>query len=280
MTRPAAALWIWYHGGTFLGFQRQAQGPTLQESLETALREVGVPAAVMAAGRTDRGVHARMQVVSVRLEEGDSPEALATRLPARLPAGLGLCVARKPHPSFHAQWSAEGKTYRFRVQLGGTVAPEWRPYVMNVADQPRLAPQVPSPERLAELLGMAVGQRDFIAFHENSSPRKPRMLESATVRELGGGLFEVVLRGNAFARYQVRYLVGSALLTAAGGLPEERWRAALEVGERIPGLKADPAGLVLWEVRYPAKLDPFTLAERAAPPGLPEGPPFLSAPEG
>jgi tRNA pseudouridine38-40 synthase len=151
---------------------------------------------------------------------------------------------------------------------------------MNVADQPRLAPQVPSPERLAELLGMAVGQRDFIAFHENSSPRKPRTLESATLRELGGGLFEVVLRGNAFARYQVRYLVGSALLTAAGGLPEERWRAALEVGERIPGLKADAAGLVLWEVRYPAKLDPFTLAERAAPPGLPEGPPFLSAPEG
>jgi tRNA pseudouridine38-40 synthase len=280
LTRPAAALWIWYHGGTFLGFQRQAQGPTLQESLETALREVGVPATVMPAGRTDRGVHARMQVVSVRLEKGDAPEALAARLPARLPPGLGLCVARKPHPSFHAQWSAEGKTYRYRVQLGGTVAPEWRPYVMNVADQPRLAAQGPSPERLEELLGMAVGQRDFIAFHESSSLRKPRTLESATVRELGGGLFEVVLRGDAFARYQVRYLVGSALLTAAGGLPEERWRAALEVGERIPGLKADAAGLVLWEVRYPAKLDPFTLAERAAPPGLPQGPPFLGAPEG
>lgn len=280
MTRPAAALWIWYHGGTFLGFQRQAQSPTIQESLETALREVGVPATVMPAGRTDRGVHARMQVVSMRLERGDSPEALATRLPTRLPPGLGLCAARKPHPSFHAQWSAEGKTYRYRVQLGGTVAPEWRPYVMNVAEQPRLAPHVPSPERLAELLGMAVGQRDFTAFHESSSPRKLRTLESATLRELGGGLFEVVLRGDAFARYQVRYLVGSALLTATGGLPEERWRAALEVGERIPGLKADAAGLVLWEVRYPAKLDPFTPAERAAPPGLPEGPPFLGAPEG
>jgi tRNA pseudouridine38-40 synthase len=221
-----------------------------------------------------------MQVVSLRLDAGDSPEALAARLPARLPPELGLCVARRPHPSFHSQWSAAGKTYRYRVQLGGKVAPEWQPYVMEVAQEPRLAPHDIAPGRLAELLGMAVGQRDFRAFHENSSPRKSRTLESAAVKELGGGLFEVILRGDAFARYQVRYLVGSALLTAAGGLPEERWRAALESGEALPGLKAAAAGLVLWEVRYPPELDPFTPAERAAPPGLPEGPPFLGAPEG
>ncbi|WP_044185913.1 tRNA pseudouridine synthase A [Hyalangium minutum] len=280
MPRTPVALWIWYLGGTFRGFQRQAQGPTVQESLENALREVGVPAAVMPSGRTDRGVHARMQGVSLRLEAGDSAEALAARLPAHLPPDLGLCVARKPHPSFHAQWSAEGKTYRYRVQLAGTVAPEWRPYVMEVAAEPRLAPHDITPERFSELLRMAEGQREFSAFHENSSPRKLRTLESATLHALGGGLFEVILRGDAFARYQVRYLVGSALLTAAGQLPEEQWRAALEQGERIPGLKAEASGLVLWEVRYPAKLDPFTPAERAAPPGLPEGPPFLGAPEG
>jgi tRNA pseudouridine38-40 synthase len=279
VSRTPVALWIWYRGGAFRGFQRQPQGPTLQEALETALQEVGVPATVMPSGRTDRGVHARMQVVSLRLEEGDSAEALAARLPARLPPDLGLCVARKPHPSFHSQWSAGGKTYRYRVQLAGTVAPEWRPYVMEVAAEPRLAPHDITPERLLELLKRAEGTRDFTAFHENSSPRKPRTLESATLHALGGGLFEVILRGDAFARYQVRYLVGSALLTAAGQLPEDQWRAALERGERIPGLKAEAAGLVLWDVRYPAKLDPFTPAERAAPPGLPVGPPFLGAPE-
>jgi tRNA pseudouridine38-40 synthase len=150
---------------------------------------------------------------------------------------------------------------------------------MDVREEPRLAPHDISPGRLEELLRMAEGQRDFVAFHERSSPRKPRTLESVSVKELGGGLFELILRGDAFARYQVRYLVGSALLTAAGGLPEEHWRAALEAGEPIPGLKAAPEGLVLWEVRYPAELDPFTPAERAAPSGLPEGPPFLGAPE-
>jgi tRNA pseudouridine38-40 synthase len=281
LKRLPASLWIWYRGGAFRGFQRQTEGPTVQEVLEGALREAGVPSmGVMPAGRTDLGVHARMQVVSLRLAAEDSPEALAARLPALLPPSLGLCVARRPHPSFHSQWSAAGKTYRYRVQFGGKVAPEWRPYVMEVAEEPRLAPHDIAPGRLVELLGMAVGQRDFSAFHERSSPRKPRTLESATLNELGGGLFEVILRGDAFARYQVRYLVGSALLTAAGGLPEERWRAALESAESIPGLKAAASGLVLWEVRYPAKLDPFTPAERAAPPGLPEGPPFAGGPEG
>jgi tRNA pseudouridine38-40 synthase len=278
--RIPVALWIWYRGGNYRGFQRQLEGPTLQDTLEASLREAGVKATVMPAGRTDRGVHARMQVVSLRLDPQDSPEALAARLPARLPPDIGLCVARRPHKSFHSQWSAAGKTYRYRVQLGGTVAEAWRPYVMNVAEEPALERHAVRPERFAEVLGLAVGQREFASFHENSSPRKPRLLEAATVHELGGGLFEARLRGDAFARYQVRYLVGSALLTAAGRVSEEQWLGALEHNERISGLKADAAGLVLWEVRYPLELDPFTPAERADPPGLPGGPPFLDAPGG
>ncbi|MDC0707815.1 tRNA pseudouridine(38-40) synthase TruA [Stigmatella sp. ncwal1] len=249
----------------------------MQSALEAVLRSTGVPATVMPAGRTDRGVHARMQVVSLRLEAGDEPEALAARLPALLPPDLGVCAVRKPHPSFHAQWSAAGKTYCYRVQLGGRGADAWRPYVMDAAEEPRLAQRAIAPERLAELLRMAVGSRDFWAFHASSSPRKSRTLESATVHELGGGLFEVRLRGDSFARYQVRYLVGSALLTAAGQLPEAQWRAALETAESIPGLRAAAAGLILWEVRYPPGVDPFSPADRTAPTGLPREPPFVDA---
>lgn len=275
MTRPPAALWLWYRGGAFHGFQRQTKAPTVQSALEAALKEVGVPATVMPAGRTDRGVHARMQVVSVRLPPGDSPEALAARLPPVLPEGLGLCAAHRPHPSFHAQWSAAGKEYRYRVRLGGRVSEAWRPFACDIAEEPRLEGRPVQPERFAELLRLAEGTRDFFAFHESSSPRKPRTLESASVRELGDGLYEARLSGDGFARYQVRYLVGSALLTAAGLLSEEQWRAAVETAASIPGFKAPSAGLVLWEVRYPAALDPFSPEERARAPALPEGPPFL-----
>nr|WP_037583611.1 pseudouridine synthase [Stigmatella aurantiaca] len=277
MKRLSTTLWLWYRGGGFHGFQRQPEGPTVQSTLEAVLRSTGVPATVMPAGRTDRGVHARMQVVSLRLEAGDTPEALAARLPALLPPDLGVCAVRRPPPSFHAQWSAAGKTYCYRVQLGGRVSETWRPYVLEAAEEPRLAQRAIAPERLAELLQGAVGQRDFWAFHASSSPRKPRTLESATVHELEGGLFEIQLRGDSFARYQVRYLVGSALLTAAGQLPEAQWRAALESAEAIPGLRAAAAGLILWEVRYPPGVDPFPPTERNAPAGLPREPPFVDA---
>lgn len=275
--RIPVALWLWYLGGNFRGFQRQAEGPTVQSALEDALASVGVPATVMPSGRTDKGVHARMQVVSVRLEPGDSAEALAERLPARLPPGLGLCLVRRPR-SFHAQWSASGKAYRYRLRLGGTEDGAWAPYALDVRDAPLLqAPgAVPvTPERLEALLGAAVGTRDFSAFHEKSSPRKLRTLESATLHALGGGLYEARLSGDGFARYQVRYLVGSALKVAAGLLPHEAWTAALETGSALEGFKAPAQGLVLWEVRYPPEVDPFTAGERLHPPGLPLEPPFL-----
>lgn len=271
--RIPVALWIWYRGGIFRGFQRQPEGPTVQSALEEALRSVGVPATLMPSGRTDRGVHARMQVVSVRLEAGDSAESLEERLPPRLPPGLGLCGVRRP-TSFHAQWSASGNEYRYRLQLGGAVTPGWAPYALDVPAEPLFQATAVVPERLEALLRSAAGTRDFIAFHEKSSPRKPRTLESATLHELGGGLYEARLRGDGFARYQIRYLMGSALKVAAGLLPEEAWLAALETGQAMEGFKAPAHGLVLWEVRYPPNVDPFTAGERLHPPGLPLEPPF------
>ncbi|GEN09821.1 tRNA pseudouridine38-40 synthase [Myxococcus fulvus] len=273
--RIPVALWIWYRGGNFRGFQRQTEGPTVQEALETALRAVGVPASVMPSGRTDRGVHARMQVVSVRLEAGDSPESLAKRLPEHLTPGLGLCLVRRPQ-GFHAQWSASGKAYRYRLRLGGPRTEDWAPYSLDVPGEPGLLGRGASvtPERVAELLARAQGTRDFIAFHEKSSPQKPRTLESATLHERGGGLYEVRLVGDGFARYQVRYLVGGALKVAAGLLPEEAWHAALETGAAMEGFKAPAHGLMLWEVHYPPKVDPFTAPERLHPPGLPPESPF------
>ncbi|QDE69067.1 tRNA pseudouridine synthase A [Myxococcus xanthus] len=271
--RIPVALWIWYRGGIFRGFQRQPEGPTVQSALEEALRSVGVPATLMPSGRTDRGVHARMQVVSVRLEAGDSAESLEKRLPPWLPPGLGLCGVRRP-TSFHAQWSASGKEYRYRFQLGGAVTPDWAPYALDVSAEPLFQATAVTPERLGALLRSAEGTRDFIAFHEKSSPRKPRTLESATLHELGGGLYEARLRGDGFARYQIRYLMGSALKVAAGLLPEEAWLAALETGQAMEGFKAPAHGLVLWEVRYPPGVDPFTAGERLHPPGLPLEPPF------
>ncbi|WP_338263805.1 tRNA pseudouridine synthase A [Corallococcus caeni] len=286
MARPSlkripAVLWTWYRGGNFRGFQRQVEGPTVQDALEDALEQAGSPATVMPSGRTDRGVHARMQVISLRLNEDVPLDSLPARLAPHLSPDVGLCIAKRPPGAFHAQWSASGKEYRYHLTLGAPPSEAWRPFALDVAAEETLqSGRRVTPERLEALLERAVGTRDFTAFHERSSPQKPRTLASATLRELGGGLFEARLTGDGFARYQVRYLVGSALKVAAGLLSEEQWHAALDAGTALPGFKAPAHGLVLWEVRYPSAVDPFGPGERLHPPGLPDAPPFTGAPPG
>lgn len=284
MARPSvkripAALWTWYRGGNFRGFQRQVEGPTVQDALEEALHAAGCPATVMPSGRTDRGVHARMQVISLRLNEDVSLEALPGRLAPRLSPDVGISIAKRPPGAFHSQWSASGKAYRYRLTLGAAPSEAWSPYALDVAAEAALqSGRQVTPEKLEALLARAVGTRDFTAFHERSSPQKARTLASATLKDRGGGLFEARLTGDGFARYQVRYLVGSALKVAAGLLSEEQWHAALEAGTALAGFKAPAHGLMLWEVRYPSAVDPFGPDERLHPPGLPDVPPFTEGP--
>jgi tRNA pseudouridine38-40 synthase len=270
------AVWIWYRGEPFRGFQVQVEGPTVQGELRRCLAQVGIETTPCPAGRTDRGVHARMQVVSFRAPAQLSPEELMERLRPSLPPGIGLCVATHPPVGFHPQWRCVGKEYRYRIALGRAPA-GWKGCSWDPAQEARLGGISPSPERLDELLRACEGTRDFYPFHESSSARGPRTLTSARLVELGEGLFEARLSGDRFGRYQVRYLVGSALATAAGVIDREQFTAALTQGVPFAGLKAPAQGLLLWEARYPPQLDPFSPLDRAAAPGLPNEPPFATA---
>ncbi len=273
-TRCAA--WIWYRGDRFRGFQAQPGGQTVQQAFQDALRRAEVHATLSApSGRTDLGVHARMQVLSLRIPANLTPDALIQRVGPELPRdAIGFVNATLPHPAFQAHWSATGKEYRYRFALGGDAPAEWAPFAWQVRSHPRFDGREPTAERLAEALGRATGTRDFSAFHEKTSVRKERTLRSATLHEVGGGIFEARLVGDAFARFQVRYLVGAAALVAAGVLSEPALDSALETGTPLHGVKAPAEALVLWEVHYPEALDPFPRAIRTAAPGLPLAPPF------
>jgi tRNA pseudouridine38-40 synthase len=263
------ALWVYYLGHRFRGYQAQVEGNTVQQALESALARLGVERALFASGRTDRGVHARMQVVSFRVDRGESPDSLAAALAPLLPEGLGIAAAARADASFHAQWSAQGKEYRYRLALG-PVDPAWSPYVWEPGTHERLEGRAIDLDLLARTLARCVGAHDFIAFHEKSSVQKRRTLDRCELRALGGGLREVRISGEGFGRYQVRLLVGTAMLVAAGALDEAAFARALESGEAIAGLRAPAQGLVLWQVRYPDALDPF----RGVTPGVPDLPPF------
>ena len=265
MRRRRLALWVWYRGDRFQGWQSQRTGRSVQETLAAALAAHGVSGPPMAAGRTDRGVHARFQPVSVRAPQALGPEALA----GLAGEGWGVAAVVDAPRAFHAQWSSAWKEYRYRLATGPVPA-IWQGLMWESTTHPRLAGRQVDLGRVRSALERAVGTRDFFALHAPSSVRRPRTLERVTwwQRE---GVVEIGLRGDAFGRYGVRLLVGGAVLVGAGIVEQDAWERALDTATAFEGLRAPAAGLTLWEVGYPAALDPFA----GVRPRLPGEPPFV-----
>jgi tRNA pseudouridine38-40 synthase len=256
---------VWYRGDRFQGWQSQRTGRSVQEALEAALASHGVSGHPMGAGRTDRGVHARCQPVSVRVPRTLDPEALA----GLGDDGWGIAAAVDAPRGFHAQWSSAWKEYRYRLATGpGPVA--WQGLVWESATHPRLTGRQIDLHAVRWALERAVGTRDFSAMHAASSVRRPRTLERVSWWERDG-VVEVGLRGDAFGRYGVRLLVGGAVLVGAGLVERGTWERALETATAFEGLRAPGAGLTLWAVGYPPAIDPFV----GVAPRLPAGPPFV-----
>lgn len=256
MSSRITALWCWYHGGPFRGYQTQAQGPTVQGCLEAALRAAGLDVGTIASGRTDLGVHARKQVVSFRSPMPSMD--VRQRLEGSLPPGMGVAHAADAKVKFSAQWKCTGKEYRYRL-LRDDRAPAWQPFAWRVDVDPA---------RVEAVLRHALGTHDFWAFHEKASPRRPRTISSIEVHPLGS-VVDVRITGGGFGRYQVRYLVGSAVGVARGELREEDFIAGVQQAVEFRGAKAPAQGLTLWDVHYPPDFDPFVGAAAVLPPGPP-----------
>lgn len=228
-----------------------------------ALRDAGFSRNPVPAGRTDAGVHARMQVLVMRLVEEIAPEEVASRLNAALPPDVGICMSKEAPPKFHPQWKASGKEYRYRLALEDL--PAWAPYAWRVDVDPAA---------VLEVLSLARGTKDFWAFHEKSSGRAPRTVRSVEGGTAAKGIYELKVVGDGFARYMVRYLVGGAVAVARGEVALHDYQRALDQAVEFQGVRAPACGLTLWEVAWPPELDPFTAEERARAPGLPRAPPF------
>ncbi len=223
----------------------------MQQTLEAGLRAAGFSRNPINAGRTDLGVHARMQVLSMRVVEGVPATEVAERLNAQLPEGVGIACSRPAATGFNAQWSATGKEYRYRLALEDR--PGWGPFAWRVEVDPA---------KLAGQVAKLVGARDFFAFHDKGSSRIVRTITRAALEPVEPGVVEVQVEGDGFARYMVRYLVGSAVAVAQGTLDEAVYDAALHEARVFTKRRAPAHGLVLWSVAYPLEVDPFPAQDR------------------
>jgi tRNA pseudouridine38-40 synthase len=238
-----------YDGTEFQGFQRQAQARTVQGVVESALQKLDWQGStLLAAGRTDTGVHAAGQVIAFDLEWVHSPDDLMRALNANLPSDVAVRQVMPASPTFHPRYDAISRRYRYHIVCEAVRNPLSERYAWRVWPVLDLS-------RLQDTASRLVGSHDFVAFGKpaGSGSRTVRTVTRAVWFQEGPYLvFEIVSR--AFLYHMVRRLVSFQVDIAQGRHEIGELIAALDEpeGEMIPGL-APAHGLVLKEVCYSHK---------------------------
>lgn len=235
-----------YDGSEFVGWQTQAQGRTVQGVLETALQTIlGEPQRVIAAGRTDAGVHALGQVVSLRTTSKIPVDALKRALNGSLPPDVTVVAVAEVAAGFHARYMAKSKQYAYIIDTSAQRNPFLRRYCLPV-DYPL---DLEAMQRAAALL---VGEHDFAAFMGVGSPVKTttrRVSTSELIRNDTRIIY--LIEGSGFLRHMVRNIVGTLLLVGRGTLVPEAVMEIIAGRDRAKaGPTAPPGGLYLVGVRY------------------------------
>lgn len=236
-----------YDGTEFYGFQRQAEGRrTVQGEVERALGQLGWSgSSMLAAGRTDAGVHATGQVAAFDLSWAHSADDLRNALNARLPADIAVRSAQPVPADFHPRYDALARRYRYRVYCEQIRDPLRERYAW------RVWPPLSEPE-LHQAAQSLPGEWDFKAYGRATQP------EGSTVRKVfdarwardDRGLW-FTIEANAFLYHMVRRIVYQQVQVGLGQVsPGQILEHLRGARQPVQGL-APPQGLVLDRVRYP-----------------------------
>jgi tRNA pseudouridine38-40 synthase len=240
-------LTLQYDGAAFFGWQAQPAARTVQGDLEAALsRLTNRQTGVIAAGRTDRGVHATGQVASALVPPKWTPEEMMRALNAILPPDIWISSAEEVPQDFHARYDAVARSYFYRI---GTVreamSPFHRRWCWPMRDDLDLA-------RLNHAAHMFLGEHSFLAFAKSGQPERGEMC-TVTKAQWGrwscGVQFDVT--ANRFLHHMVRYMVGTMVDVALQRRPaSDIDRLLHDRGSLDTSPPAPAEGLFLSHVEY------------------------------
>ena len=249
---PRYRLTIEYDGTGLVGWQRQAEGLSVQGLLETAIaRFCGEARPVHGAGRTDAGVHALAQVAHVDLARGFAPETIRGALNQHLrPHPVSVIEAAAAAPDFDARRDATQRVYRYRI-LNRRAPP--------ALDRSRVW-HVPPPLDLAAMREGAchlIGRHDFTSFRDSLCQAKsPVRTLDALDFDRSGDEIRIEARARSFLHHQVRNIVGTLKLVGLGRWQPQHVALALAARDRrAGGPTAPPQGLCLVAVCYDPPLN-------------------------
>ncbi len=241
------ALGIEYDGTAYSGWQVQSHARTVQATLERSLSVVADhPVQLTAAGRTDAGVHALMQVAHFDTTAVRRERAWVLGGSAQSPADISVLWARDVPDRFHARFSALSRTYIYRI-----VNRRVRPALERAR-----AAWVRDPLDAGAMHAAAqalLGEHDFSAFRaaECQSSTPVRRVMSVAVRRLDDDRVEIAIRANAFLHHMVRNIAGTLICVGVGDQSPAWVAEVLERRDRtLAGAMAPSQGLYFAGVEY------------------------------
>lgn len=234
-----------YDGTAFSGMQRQKNGRSVQAVAEYALRSLGWRGrAVLAAGRTDAGVHARGQVITFDLAWKHSLDELQRALNAGLPPDVAVKKIEVAAKDFHPRYNAKSRHYEYRLFCEPQRDPLRERYAWRVWPAVKLSLLRAAAKPLR-------GEHDFSAF--GSSPKKDgntvRRVLKASWRKTAEDELVFEVSANAFLYHMVRRIVGLQVKIGHGLAESNAVVEALKSGNQVREL-APPQGLCLVAVEY------------------------------
>lgn len=234
-----------YDGTDYGGFQRQANAPSVQATLEMALAQVTQETVcVLAAGRTDAGVHAVGQVIAFDTAWRHGLDALQRALNAVLPADVAVLEMAEATPDFHPRYDARSRRYRYTIYNAPVRWPLARHYSLHVAESLDVA-------AMRQAAHFLVGEHDFAAFGQ--PPQGESTVRQVLLAEWAGEApwLTFDIEANAFLYRMVRSIVGTLLLVGRGEMDAAGFAAVLASRDRSQaGPTVPPHGLCLMEVKY------------------------------
>ena len=243
---PNYKLTLSYDGSRYKGWQRQGNTDnTIQAKMETLLsRLLEQPVEIAASGRTDAGVHARMQVCSFRADTDMNIEFMLTELRKYTPEDIGILRIEEAAPRFHARLNCVRKSYVYQIWNSAEPSVFQRRYMYTYPEELDI-------ELMRKAAEQLIGEHDFSAFCTKRTKKSAvRRLESISI-EKKGDIIKVMLTGNGFLYNMVRIIVGTLLEVGTGRRSVDSVGEALRSLDRQnAGFTAAPQGLFLWDVEY------------------------------